>query len=212
MPHRGPSCRRTRILDAACSLLRRQGPDKTTIAQVARAAKVGVGTVYLEFASKDAIITALSERRHEGVLAAMRAAACAPNRSFELRLAAIFERRTARFLELADDGTHAPSLLCANTCAAVREACSSFREAQIAVIEDFLRRAREADALRVEPDARAVAKIILLAHASFEPPQLLTRARDEIEADLSAMVRLILDGLRHRAWMTRSGPTNRGAH
>jgi hypothetical protein len=52
--------RRQTILAAAERLLRHYGPGKTTIAEIAREADVGVGTVYLEFSSKDAILEALS--------------------------------------------------------------------------------------------------------------------------------------------------------
>src|SRR5512140_1621330 len=67
--------RRAIILAAADRLLRHYGPQKTTVADVAREAGVGVGTVYLEFPSKDAIVEELSRARHRAVLDAMRAAA-----------------------------------------------------------------------------------------------------------------------------------------
>src|SRR4029079_9279854 len=67
--------RREQILSAADRLLRHYGPNKTTVADVAREAGIGVGSVYLEFPSKDALIEELSRARHRAVLAAMRAAA-----------------------------------------------------------------------------------------------------------------------------------------
>ncbi len=197
MPHQGPSCRRTQILDAACELFRGQGPGKTTIAQIARAAEVGVGTVYLEFRSKAAIIAALSGRRHDGVLAAMHAAAHDETRGFEDRFKAIFDVRTERLLELAGEGDHASSLLCASSCAAVREACSTFHGSQVTLINEFIQRAQKAGAFQTRGTEAAHA--VILAYASFEAPQLLTRDQARIKAELSAMHRLILDGLRQRA-------------
>ncbi len=197
MPHQGPSCRRTQILDAACELFRRQGPSKTTIAQIAHAAEVGVGTVYLEFRSKAAIIAALSGRRHAGVLAAMRVAARDETRGFEARFQAIFDVRTERLLELASDGDHASSLLCASSCAAVREACSTFHDSQVTLIEEFLKGARDAGVFMSQ--GAATARAVILAYASFEAPKLLARDPAQLTAELSAMHRLILGGLLQRA-------------
>ncbi len=71
----GASERRQRILEATERLLRRYGPAKTTVADIAREAEIAVGAVYLEFASKDAIVEELSQGEHRAVMAAMRAAA-----------------------------------------------------------------------------------------------------------------------------------------
>lgn len=50
------------ILDAAEQLLRRFGPNKTTVIDVARALKVSHGTVYRHFPSKAALKEAVAER------------------------------------------------------------------------------------------------------------------------------------------------------
>ena len=67
--------RRVLILQAAERLLGHYGLQKTTVADIAREAKIGVGTVYLEFNSKDAIISELSDAKYRHVLRAMRRAA-----------------------------------------------------------------------------------------------------------------------------------------
>lgn len=220
MPHLGPSCRRTQILDAACALLRCQGPSKTTIAQIARKAGVGVGTVYLEFRSKDAIIAALSRRRHDTVIDAMRRAAgepladeaCAERcgdaddtaaaTDAATRLRAVFDVRTARLLELADDGSHSATLLHNNECAVVSAACAEFSRAQ----HELLVRAVErgvAEGAFAARDVDATARALVLAYSSFEPPALLQmlrqRDRATIQHDLSAIHDLVLRGLVVRA-------------
>src|SRR3954453_10463964 len=50
------------ILDAAAEVLRRFGPAKTTVVDVARALGVSHGTVYRHFASKKALRDAVTER------------------------------------------------------------------------------------------------------------------------------------------------------
>jgi len=57
-----PSLRRQRLLDAAASLFIRHGFDKTTVAEVAREAGVGKGSVYLHFPSKEALLEGLMLR------------------------------------------------------------------------------------------------------------------------------------------------------
>ncbi len=52
--------KRKAILDAARAIIARQGYEETTIAQIASAAGVAVGTVYLYFRNKRDIYTALS--------------------------------------------------------------------------------------------------------------------------------------------------------
>jgi AcrR family transcriptional regulator len=68
----GATERRKRILEATERLLRRYGPAKTTVADIAREAEIAVGAVYLEFASKDAIVEELSQGQHRAVMAAAR--------------------------------------------------------------------------------------------------------------------------------------------
>src|SRR5437867_2312348 len=102
--------RREQILRAADRLLRHYGPQKTTIADVAREASVGVGTVYLEFPSKDALIEELSRSRYRTILEAMQAVVATPH-SFRQRLKDALEARVARLLAMADEGAHACDLL-----------------------------------------------------------------------------------------------------
>ena len=48
-----------RILNAAAELIGQQGPQKTTMAEIARAAGVGKGTAYLYWSSKEELLLAL---------------------------------------------------------------------------------------------------------------------------------------------------------
>ncbi|MEZ4463080.1 MAG: TetR family transcriptional regulator [bacterium] len=95
--------RQHQILEAASRLLLHYGPAKTTVADIAREAGISVGSVYLEFKSKDDILVALSSHRYAHVLAAMRAAAQAHAAPAE-RLAALLMARLDAFLRLAAAG------------------------------------------------------------------------------------------------------------
>lgn|SRR5437764_11917375 len=61
--------KRGEILDAADTLLVRDGYDNTTMAEVARAARVANNSVYWYFPSKDDLLAAVLRRRQERVLA-----------------------------------------------------------------------------------------------------------------------------------------------
>src|SRR5262249_23931188 len=114
--------RRAQILDTAERLLLHYGHDKTTVAEIAREAGVSVGSVYLEFESKDAIEVELPHRRHEAVLAAVRGAAQAPKRLYAQRLLAALLARTRAFLALAERGAHAAELVHCSACPVIRAA------------------------------------------------------------------------------------------
>ena len=99
------------ILECAAKLFRHYGPGKTTVADIAREAQVGVGTVYLVFPSKEKIVEALSSGAHHDVIQAMRKIAAERAREdLAQRLGGVLEARTAEFQRLAQDG-HSVRLL-----------------------------------------------------------------------------------------------------
>lgn len=57
-----PEVRREQILDAAVQVFMKRGPAEATMAHVAEAAGFAMGTVYLYFDSKSALLTALRAR------------------------------------------------------------------------------------------------------------------------------------------------------
>lgn len=58
-----PAERRDRLLQAASRVIHRQGYARTTLADIAKAADVALGSVYYYFKTKEAIAVAISERR-----------------------------------------------------------------------------------------------------------------------------------------------------
>jgi AcrR family transcriptional regulator len=184
-------------LRAAERLLGRYGPSKTTIADVAREAQIGVGSVYLEFASKDAIVKELSMARHYGVLEAMRKAADAKGGSFRDRLAAIFDAKTTVLLGLADQGEHACDLVhCVSP--AVKAAQSRFVEEERALVADLLQKGARAGEFAA-PKPEILARTVLRAYMVFSPPWLFAMPRDDVRPGLRAMHQLVLEGLLARA-------------
>lgn len=186
--------RRARILDAAAKRLHHYGQAKTTVADIAREAGVSVGSVYLEFPSKDAIIQALSAHSYAAILDAMRAAACAEV-PFPERLRAVFRARIERAFDLSRCGAHGLDLLDCG-CEGVLAAQALFAAQERQVIADMLRDAH-AGGVCWSPDPDASARALLDAHARYAPPWALKRAACVVAATegLDALHDLILRGL-----------------
>jgi len=70
---RRPGDKRERILDAAVRVFARKGFHATRVSEVAKAAGVADGTIYLYFKSKDALLVSLFEHRVERLLAFLEA-------------------------------------------------------------------------------------------------------------------------------------------
>ena len=193
--------RRQHILSAAERLLRHYGPAKTTIADIAKEADVGVGTVYLEFLSKEAIIEELSRSWHTAVIAAMRSAAGGGAAGgsaarYGERLCAVFDARLESFLRLAEQGAHARDLVhCVRPC--VQNAHSHFEAAERALLVDFLRAGTQARELAVK-DLETTAITLQRAYSSFAPPRIFGQPVDEVRRLHAAMHELVLNGLLER--------------
>ncbi|MBE6474318.1 MAG: TetR/AcrR family transcriptional regulator [Actinomyces succiniciruminis] len=82
-----------RILTAAAELVARHGPQKTTVAEIARAAGVGKGTAYLYWPSKEELLLALLAHELVGWIGSVRAEVVRDPEQLRLsRLAALLLR------------------------------------------------------------------------------------------------------------------------
>jgi len=186
--------RRSQILDCAEKLLAHYGPGKTTIGDIAREAGIGIGSVYLEFGSKDEIIGELAERRHRRVLEAMRKAAA--HGSYAERLARALEARIQALFELSTQGMHACDLVfCKST--PVKIAYGRFREDEMKFVAELLRDGTQAGELDVKQPKR-VAELVQRAYATFSPPWLFEQDRREVLSCIRALNELLLTGMLRR--------------
>jgi AcrR family transcriptional regulator len=187
--------RRSAILEAAARLFEHYGYPKTTMADVAREAGIGVGTVYLEFDSKEAIVQELSRSTHAGVLEAMRAADRGSDDA--KRLTAVLVARTRAFLELQNKGQHACDLVLCDVKAkteGIRTAHRSFHEAELALLEEIVRRGQRAGRFAAT-DATRTAALIKRAFASLSPPWIFASDEDDKLGLTQQLCALILDGV-----------------
>lgn len=185
--------RRQHILDAAARLFNQYGPQKTTMADIAREASVGVGSVYLEFPNKDALLLAISERRHAGVLGAIEQAWSSPG-SLETRLERALTARLDAFLDCGSVGLHGADLLHCGSCGPVQRAHHAFREAEHTLFVGFLAQGAQEGVFTVSSPERT-ARALLLAYEAFSPPSVFKRERAPLRECLAELHRLMLRGL-----------------
>ncbi len=190
------NARRDQILDAAARLFRQYGPLKTTIADIARAADVGVGSVYLEFPNKDALLLAISEARHARILQAIEVAWRGPGTA-EARLQSALTARLDAFLECASEGLHSADLVHCGACGPVQRAHRAFREAERELFTLFLHEGREVGAFQIREPAHT-AYALLLCYEAFSPPGVYACDQQRLRSALSEVHRLVLCGLLSR--------------
>src|SRR5262247_1583533 len=107
---RAADTKREAILDAALELFGRYGYRRTSIDDIARAAGVAKGTVYLYVENKEALFRTLAQTVLDGVLANARTAAAARGGAGE-RLAAILHAKFGFFHDLLARSPHAAELM-----------------------------------------------------------------------------------------------------
>jgi AcrR family transcriptional regulator len=187
--------RRQKILRAAEQLLKHYGFSKTTVGDIARAAGVGVGSVYLEFSSKDEIIAELSLRSHAVVLEAMRGA-LGEQGDYAGRLACLLQRRIQTFHDYARDGQHGLDLVLCN-CPAVGPVRERFREQEEALLAELLQAADAAGEFSVD-DPQTASRVILRIFDVFTPAHVERPEMYKLMTQVSTTCKLLMRGLLRR--------------
>lgn len=192
------SLTRDQILSAAVEVLRRYGPAKATVVDVARALKVSHGSVYRHFPSKAALREAVMERwlreAHTPLDAVMAGGGPADVRLRDW-LATLFAAKRKKALDDEE--------LFATYMALVGEAGNSeVIEQHIAGLVGQLQEIISDGVARGEfavPDPAAAARAVFDASLRFHSPvHAADWGREEIDDQFDALCDLILDGLRAR--------------
>jgi AcrR family transcriptional regulator len=182
----------TRILDAAVEQLRRHGPAKTGVVDVARALGISHAAVYRHFDSKEALFDAVAERWLSAVsqqleeIVGRRGKAARRIEDWLLALIAIKRRKV----------TEDPEMFA--TYRAVAEAAHEVVAAHVARLEDQLRRIIADGIASGEfkvTDATAAAVAVLRATTYFHHPYFLRENKSD-EAAARRVVRLVVAGLK----------------
>lgn len=188
---------RDRILDAAEDVLRRYGPAKTTVVDVARALEVSHGTIYRHFATKADLRDAVAERWLARVSAPL-AEIAAKDAPAEKRLREwLWALAEAKRRKVFDD----PELFA--TYHALAEQARGVVDAHVAELTDQLRRivddGHRAGSLRA-PDAATAARAVFDATVRFHHPAHSGEWHlPDIDAQFEAVIACVISALRDGA-------------
>lgn len=193
--------KRAAILDAGTAVFAKRGFFGAQVADVARAAGIAAGTVYLYFRSKDEILTSIFDRTMKDAIEAGQAALADIDDPVErLRrmahmhlarlgrdrsLAVVFQvelRQTTKFME--------------------RFSKTGLRD-YLSVIEQTIEEAQRRGAFRKAIDARTASKVFFGALDEMATNWVLSRRRYSLEAQADAVVDMLVGGL---AAPSRGGP------
>jgi AcrR family transcriptional regulator len=169
--------KRERLVAAATQLLHEQGIERTTLADIAKAADVPAGNVYYYFKTKDEVIAAVIEAHTQQVRATL-ASIDAHHRSPRSRLKAFVREFTAQSELVAQHGCPLGSL-CSEIGKGVRQ--SSFAEADLMRLpiewaEDQFRSLGRRDAHDLAVDLMAAYEGNALLANTLRDPGVLSRA------------------------------------
>jgi|JI10StandDraft_1071094.scaffolds.fasta_scaffold47644_2 AcrR family transcriptional regulator len=182
--------RRDRILAAAEKLFHHYGQKKTTMADIAREVGVGVGSVYLDFPSKEALLQELASQRTAVILRAMQAAADRAS-SPAGRLEGMLVARVEALLDEATRGVHACDLISCSPKETAACGTHMFGAEIRALVSAELDRAELGSR-----DRPATLDAIELAFGVLSPPWLFKFPRDHALALARTLSALVVRGLR----------------
>lgn len=183
---------REEILDAAARLFARYGFKKTSVDDVAAAARIGKGSVYLHFGSKDEIFAEVVRRASDRTLDALNAAV-EGSRSPASKVAAFVETKQKALARLADE-VH----LGEDTILEVLPAAAAYRRAhenqEQALLAAVLREGNATGAFAVVDPDRLAAGIIAWLTA-IETSSVVKRKDESIRAGIEDVLSVLVRGL-----------------
>ncbi|MEV5749891.1 TetR family transcriptional regulator [Actinoallomurus sp. NPDC052308] len=185
------------IVSATEEVLRRHGPEKTTVLDVARLLGVSHGSVYRHFPSKaalrEAVIRRWLDRVQEDLAAAIQDSELPPPDRLRGLLTTMFAVKRAKARE--DPELFATFRVLAAEHSTVSSAHVAFLFAQIrAIVVDGI---AGGDFAAGEPEV--IARAIFNATSRFhDPTHAAEWSSPEVEAESASVISLILDGIRAR--------------
>jgi AcrR family transcriptional regulator len=187
--------RRDEILAASERLFRHYGPAKTTIADIAREVGIGVGSVYLEFPSKEAIVQELSEQQHLQVLAALELVVRSSD-SFADKFSRFWQVRVRMFYELRQEGTHACDLFYCHS-STIKAVHRQFLDQERAILSELLAYGDQRACLE-RRNFEELTQLLQQAFHLLSPPWLYEKQQDEAHRQASTLAELLLHGVLKR--------------
>jgi AcrR family transcriptional regulator len=196
-----PEATREAILDAAEKLFGRFGYRKTTVQEIAEEAKIGKGTVYLHFESKESVALSTIDRLIQRVVDRLEAIAASEEPAGERIRAMLVERVMIRFDGVQDYSSRIDELL-----SQIRNDLLLRRryyfQAEAAILARVLKQGRASGEVETE-SPMATARAMIAATNSLLPYDLSARElgrRVDVERQIREVVDLILEGVLARTY------------
>jgi len=188
---------RERILTAAADLLRRHGPAKTTVVDVARALDMSHANVYRHFASKSALQDAVADRWLKAISGPLRKIAHGSGNASKRLEQWVLTLAAAKQRKVLDD----PELFA--TYHAVAIAARGVAEAHVTELRDqvaaIIRDGVAQGEFKVA-DPEAAASAVLNATTRFHHPHHVKESAGRLDqAQIRTMLKLVLAGLKSGA-------------
>jgi TetR/AcrR family fatty acid metabolism transcriptional regulator len=190
-PERGD--KRDALLRAAIDTFAARGYYNSQVADIARAAGLAAGTVYLYFRSKDDLLVSLFERTMKDAIAAGRealAGATDPRERLR-RIARLHLERLGRDRDLAV----VFQVELRQSTKFMERFSSSYLREYLGLIRDAVEAGQAAGIFRAEVSATTAAKILFGALDEMATNWMLSRRRYPLEADADAVIDLFLNGV-----------------
>jgi TetR/AcrR family fatty acid metabolism transcriptional regulator len=188
--------KREAILRAATRVFAQNGFFNAQVADVAKAAGVAAGTVYLYFRSKDDLLVSLFERTMKDAIAAGRAAligATDPRERLK-RIARLHLERLGRDRDLAV----VFQVELRQSTKFMERFSSSYLREYLGIIREAVEAGQTAGLFRADISATTAAKILFGALDEMATNWMLSRRRYSLEADADTVIDLFLHGVHQR--------------
>jgi TetR/AcrR family fatty acid metabolism transcriptional regulator len=185
--------RRAAILDAATSVFARRGFFGAQVADVAKAAGIAAGTVYLYFRSKDEILTSIFDRLMQEAMADGRSALAGIADPVERlrRIAHLHLGRLGRDRNLAI----VFQVELRQTTKFMERFSKTGLADYLALIQKTIEEGQQLGVFRPDIDARTASKVFFGALDEMATNWILSRRRYSLEAQADAVVDLLVGGL-----------------
>lgn len=184
--------RRRQILKAFKKRLDHYGYDKTTMAEIAGDVGISVGTLYLEFGSKEDILGALMDETAREFEAAFRAIADS-DRPSPQKLKEVLQTRVELSDRCCRAGAHSVEVLLAGA-EKCREMKCAREERFVELLERLVAEGVERGELETADPLRS-ARLLRDAISPYLPPESLAHPSEEILARARELGELVVRGL-----------------
>jgi AcrR family transcriptional regulator len=191
-PRDSMTARRRQILEAFKKRLDHYGYDKTTMAEIAADVGISVGTLYLEFDSKENILAALLEetaREFQNTFLSI----ASSDRPASVRLKEVLLARVQLSDRCCRKGVHSGDVLLKGAPKCQRKKAEE-EGRFLGLVERLIREGVRAGELDT-PDAECTARVLRDALTAYLPPHSMTEGSEQVYKRADELVGLMIKGL-----------------